>query len=96
MGELVRIDPKFTRQNPSYSHPHKSHKKLVKVGRNKYLKINGGIHVVEGGPPYAFEYRKNLSKGKKRKAHSVKTHVGRSRMSAAALKAWATRRKRGH
>jgi hypothetical protein len=93
MGELVRIDPKFTRQNPSYRHPHKSHKKLLKIGRNKYLKINGGIHVVEGGPPYAFEYRKSLAKGK-RKAQRVKAHKGS--MSAAAMKAWVTRRKRGH
>jgi hypothetical protein len=86
-----------TKVNPLASTPNKSHKKLVKIGKNKYLEINGGIRVVKYHPREPI-YRKSLPrrKGRKSSPGHQKKPVGKRNMSAAAKKAWATRKARGH
>jgi hypothetical protein len=100
---MVQVNPKSTRMNPSYSHPHKAHKRLrfgyAKVGRStvgsEWLKTDGWTTKLKGKPPYKFLHRKNVtfpSSSKHKKGKGSRKGV----MSQAAKRAWITRRRRKH
>jgi len=95
---------KFTRMNPSFLHPHKTHKRLITDPKGRHwLKIDGHMTKLPGKPPYKFTYRKKVVKvkfrGKGKNRTRTVTPSGKRKsgsMSAAAKKAWQTRRSRGH
>jgi hypothetical protein len=104
------LTPKSTRINPSASHPKKTHKRLrfgyTRLRRKRisaqWLPADGYMTKLPGYPPNQFLHRKEVEfpkRGKRGKATRGKPNrkpSGLSKMSNAAKKAWATRRRRNH